>query len=160
MEINYQILQTSLLKLIFFQDVSLQKQIEKSFLKEISLSENITYRELVENLCSIANDLKQPYEKEKNNLLNENIKLKENIEALKTENLKLETELMGVEKYLKEFYEKDLQNNQEKVEINFFKFYNKFINIIYYKKLIKNKFCLAKNFKRKQPTQGHIEKRK
>lgn len=117
LEINYRILQESLLNLIFFQDSTLQKQIKKSFLREISISENITYRELVENLCSIANELKEPYEKEKTNILTENLKLKENLETLKAEKIKLEKELMNFEKKLKEFYEKDLLNNQEKVII-------------------------------------------
>ena len=116
MEINYQILETALQKLIFFQDEFLQKQIEKIFGKAISITENnLTWRELVENLCSFANDLKSSFEEENIKIWTENLKLNENLDSLKKEKLKLETDLMVVEKILKEIYERKLENYEEKV---------------------------------------------
>ena len=118
MEINYQILEAALRNLIFFKDEFLLKHIEKIFGKAISCTENnFTWRELVENLCSFANDLKSSFEVEKIKILTENLKLNENLDSLKKEKLKLETDLMGVEKILKQIYERQLEHYEEKVRI-------------------------------------------
>jgi hypothetical protein len=101
-------------KFLFFQDEAIQKKINASFGKSVAISGE-TWKKLVENLSSFALDLKKSFEEKIKFLYSENFKLKENLELMKTEKSKFQSDLMSLEKSLKEIHETELKNYEEKV---------------------------------------------
>ena len=113
MGIHFEILPL-LQEFIFFQDETIQKLIEISFGKSVALSGE-TWKNLVENLCSYAMDLKKSFEEQYKAFNAETMKLKENLELLKKEKSKVDSELMSVERILKEIYDQKVKSYEEKV---------------------------------------------
>ena len=101
-------------KFLFFQDEAIQKKINASFGKSVAISGE-TWKKLVENLCSFALDFKRSSEEKTKVFFSENLKLKENLELMKKEKSKVESDLMSLEKSLKEIHERELKNYEEKV---------------------------------------------
>ena len=113
MGIHFEILPV-LQEFIFFQDETIQKLIEISFDKSVALLGE-TWKKLVENLCSYAMDLKKSFEEQCKAFNAETIKLKENLELLKKEKSKVDSDLMSVERILKEIYDLKVKSYEEKV---------------------------------------------
>ena len=71
-----------------------------------------TWAEVVEILCSLANELKRLHEEETKKFLNEIYIVKEEFDLRKKENSKLK---YGEKRFLENNYEEEIRNYQEKV---------------------------------------------
>lgn len=102
-------------KLLYFEDDGIQKKIESSF-GEISDISVKTWKELVEILCSMGNEMKRKFEDQQNILIKENKKMKEDLTTQKKQILTENSEVIGgVSQNMREIYDKELKKYEEKV---------------------------------------------
>lgn len=107
-------------KLLYFEDDCSQKKIEASFgqISDISVK---TWKELVEILCSLANEMKRKFEESNNILIKENKKMREDLTTQKKQFFPENSDVIGVSQNLREIYDKELKKYEEKV--SFIKIY-------------------------------------
>lgn len=101
-------------KLIFFEDEALKDKIESVYGQSVGFVGS-KWKKTVDNLCSMASELRTTIENQQKPLLSEISLLKQNYEILKRDKSRVDSDLFSVDKTLKEIYEREVKVYEEKV---------------------------------------------